>query len=98
MPKPPEEKEADDRLTAAIENWLRVNKFDGSAEDDGIPRVLTDYLVFTATQGWKPDGESVTGHPLVFREDSMPLYRAIGLARLGLVILEKMMDDDEESG
>lgn len=92
----PEEKEADDRLTLAIEHWLRVNKDDGSACHDGVPRVLTDYIVFTATQGWKPDGDMVTGHPFIVRDGSMPMYRLVGLARMGMRLVEDQVFNDDK--
>lgn len=93
----PEQIEADERVTQAIENWLRVYEFDGSAEGDGVPRVLTDYVVLTATQGFMPDGDTVTGHPYILRDNTLPLYRAIGLVQTHLVMFKDLVlgDDDE---
>lgn len=81
-----EMKEARDRLTSAIENYLRVYEWDGSAPDDGDPRVLTDYVVFTATQGWTKDGDGVTGHPYIFREGT-PMYRVLGLVQMSIDLM-----------
>jgi len=58
----PEQVAADEKVTRAIEEWLRVYQYDGGAEGDGVPRVLTDYVVLTATQGYMPNGDTVTGH------------------------------------
>lgn len=88
-----EMKEARERLTAAIENYLRVYEWDGSAPGDGDPRVLTDYVVFTATQGWTKDGDTVTGHPYIFRE-GMPMYRALGLVQMSVDIMGTTIDEN----
>lgn len=77
---------AREQLRLAIENYLRVYEWDGSAPDDGDPRVLTDYIVFTATQGWTKSGDSITGHPYILRE-GMPLYRALGLVEISTVLM-----------
>lgn len=94
MPRTLEQKKADEAVTQALIGWLRAYELDGSASDDNIPRVLTDYVVFMATQGFMPDGDTITGHPYIVRDMQMPLYRAMGLAQVGMEI---MMSDTENT-
>lgn len=96
MKRTPEQIEADEALTKALETWLRAYELDGSASDDQVPRVLTDYVVFMATQGFMPDGDTVTGHPYVLRDMAMPLYRAVGLVHIGLEYLVSTLEDDDD--
>lgn len=96
MSRTDKQREADDNLTEALERWLRAYEFDGSANGDGVARVLTDYVVFMATQGWADDGDSITGHPYCLRDASMPLYRAVGLATIGVELLASTMHEDDE--
>lgn len=96
MPRTAEQIAADDAVTKALEEWLRVYQLDGSAPGDGDPRVLTDYVVFMATQGWTSEGDTVTGYPYVLRDMNMPMYRAVGLAQLGLENLASTLTDNDD--
>jgi len=94
MPRTPEQIEADEGVTKAIEHWLRVYKYDGS-EDDGGMRVLTDYVVLMATQGWSDDGDHVIGYPYMLRDSAVPHYRALGLIQVGFELLNSTMEDND---
>lgn len=100
MKETPEEQvlmqQARERLKDAIENYLRVYEWDGSAPGDGDPRILTDYLVLTATQGWNKEGDTITGHPYIFRE-GMPLYRALGLIEVSAGLIASTIGESDDS-
>ena len=88
-----DEREAYERLQGAIDNLLRVKGF----IDDDPPLVLTDWIVFTASSGYMADGDAVTGYAyLLANEGNMPLYRAIGLAKVGTTQLMSTLGDGEE--
>lgn len=95
MARTPEQVAADNGLTEAIEKWLRAYEFDGSADTDGSPRVLTDYVVMMATQGWNRDGDAMTGYPYCLRDNAIPHHRALGLIQVGLELIASSMTDEE---
>lgn len=96
MARTDDQKAADEQVTAALENWLRAYELDGSTDKESGPRVLTDYVVFMATQGFTQDGDTITGHPYILRDMAMPLYRALGLVHVGTDLLASTMEDDDE--
>jgi hypothetical protein len=95
MSRTPEQIAADDGVTKAIEEWLRAYHFDGSDDNDGIPRVLTDYVILMATQGWDSDGEAMTGYPYCLRDSALPHYRSLGLIQIGLELIASSMNEED---
>ena len=74
MARTPEQRAADDALTAAVEQMIAA--YGNNPES---PTVLTDYLVLVGMQGFDRDGDSETwvmSHP---RDGNLPLYRQLGL-------------------
>jgi hypothetical protein len=68
----PEQVEADDALTAAIEGVAVAYEW-----HDGM--LLTDYLVLTARQDFDAEGDSRTEYGYMMRDEAMPDYRIMGL-------------------
>lgn len=64
---------ANERLTAAI-NDLRLLVW-----DDGRERMLTDYVVVFAEQGFDEDGDPVTVTGQLYPDGYLAGYRALGL-------------------
>ncbi|MDG4832427.1 hypothetical protein O7627_24410 [Solwaraspora sp. WMMD1047] len=68
----PEQRAADDALTAAIQQTL--DAYAGSG-----PWLLTEYVVVTAQQGYDEDGDGITAVGQLYRDGDVPLHRALGL-------------------
>lgn len=88
------ERAAYDALDQAIKTLLEAK---GLINNDP-PLVLTDWIVFSASTGYMDDGDPVTGYSyLLCNEGSMPVYRALGLAKVGTTqLLSTMVGDDDE--
>lgn len=76
MTRTPEQRDADDALTAAIERVLQ-------AYDDGDAWMLTEYVVVTAQHRYDDEGESLTAVGALFRDGDVPTHRALGLLDYG---------------
>ncbi|MET8430143.1 hypothetical protein [Nocardia sp. NPDC004860] len=74
MARTPEQKAADEALTAAIEHAMRVYFDDG---DD--PGLLMDYTVIAARGGIDDEGDRWTSVVTLTRDDNVPGYIQIGL-------------------
>lgn len=70
----PEQKAADEQLTAAIEAHQRAY--------GEPPAVLSEYVVLAASHRWDDDGEPVTAVALIYRDGDLPWHRALGLVEL----------------
>lgn len=72
----PEQKAADEQLTAAIEANLHAYRADRPAS------VLSEYVVLAASHRWNDDGEPVTSVATIYRDGDVPWHRAMGLVEL----------------
>lgn len=87
MSRTPEQVQADDALTLAIERVIEAYGFDG-------PYVLTEYVLITSQQRFDNDGDSVTAVGVVYRDGSVPLHRALGLVEYAAARFRKDITDD----
>lgn len=76
----PEQVDADNELTAAIEKAL--------ASRDFTPGLLTDYVVVVASQRFDADGDMRTEYGSLYREDGLPHYRVMGLLQVATMQIE----------
>ena len=88
MARTPEQVEADDNLTAAIEQCMRAHA------DEDHPFVLTEYVVLTAHQGFDDDGDGVTAVGVLYRDGDVPTHRALGLMEYVGTRLRKVIAED----
>lgn len=72
MSRTPEQVDADDALSAAIERVLQVY-------DDGDAWILTEYVVVTSQHRYDDDGEGLTAVGALYRDGDVPTHRALGL-------------------
>jgi hypothetical protein len=84
----PEQVQADDALTAAIEQCMHA--YHGQER----PFVLTEYLVITSQQGFDDDGEGLTAVGALYRDNDVPTHRAVGLIEYVGARLRKNITDD----
>ncbi len=74
MSRTPEQRAADDALTAAIEAvWAAYD------DDDPDRGVLTDFVVIGARAGFDSDGDRWTSVGTFTRDNSVPLHVQLGL-------------------
>lgn len=76
----PEQRTADDALTSAVEQAMTAEGW-----TDGL---LTDYVVLAVRHCYDDDGGSTTQHVSLYRDGSMPSYRALGLVHATRLQLE----------
>ena len=74
MTRTPEQKAADDALTAAIEGC-----FNAYVAPDEHHWVMSEYVVILARQTYDSDGDGITAVASLFRDGDVPTHRAIGL-------------------
>lgn len=74
MPRTPEQIEADDALTVAIEKVIAAY-YEGHRG-----YVLGEYIVISAQQGWDDDGDGLTATSTIHRDGDVPIHRCLGLA------------------
>ncbi|MEU4570847.1 hypothetical protein [Micromonospora sp. NPDC023956] len=86
----PEQIAADDALTAAIEQAL-------AAYGDGVPSVLSEYVVITAQHRFDDDGDSLTAIGCFSRDSDVPLHRMLGLVEYASTRLRKRAAEDDEA-
>lgn len=84
--------EADDALTAAIEDVLRAYAPEPSVMERYM---LAEYMVVIAHHGLR-DGEEVTMSNVIFKDSDVPITRALGLARYGSLFMDRMMMTPDE--
>ncbi|MFC4128905.1 hypothetical protein [Nocardia rhizosphaerae] len=96
MPRTPEQREADDALTTAIETvWDAYLELD----DDNDPGLLTDYMVIAVRRGYAEDGDPWAQVWRFTRDDSVPEHIQLGLleqTRTWLTRPDFVVVDDEE--
>jgi hypothetical protein len=91
MPRTPEQVEADDALTAAIEQVIRVYY----AGEDAY--VLSEYVVITCQQRYDDDGDGITAIGTMYRDGDVPPHRALGLLEYARARLKKTICDDGDA-
>lgn len=90
MPRTPEQKAADEALTAAIEAvW-------DAYADDPDRGVLTDYTVVGACAGFDEDGDRLTLVGAFTRDGNVPIHVQIGLLEYRLARLRDILNDPGE--
>ncbi|TDP29778.1 hypothetical protein [Nocardia ignorata] len=93
MPRTPEQREADEALTAAIDAvWAAYI-------DDDDPGLLTDYMVIGVRRGYDDEGDSWSQVCRFSRDDSVPEYVLLGLleqTRSAMTRPDIVVVDDEE--
>jgi hypothetical protein len=99
MARTPEQMQADEQLTAAVQAAAVVY---GWAPD----AIVTDYIVALSAQTWDTDGDTTADEGVLVRDGYLPNYRAAGLARYAveafhdneLLDAYAFPDDDGEDG
>lgn len=80
----PEQKAADIALTKAIEGVLSaygdltITESDDESLD-GVPLMLTDYMVLYTVAGFSSDGDGLSSVRWIVRDNGMPWHRILGL-------------------
>jgi len=87
MSRTPEQKAADEALTAAIEAAARLHF------EEGQGWVMSEYVTVAAHHRFDEEGESYTAVSLIYRDGDVPYHRALGLleyaaARMRAAIME----------
>lgn len=77
---------ADKALTAAIEEVLRAYADDPTLMDRYMP---AEYIVIVTHHGIR-DGEEVSMTNVVFKDNDIPVTRALGLARYGALYMDNI--------
>lgn len=89
----PEQKQADEELTAAIEKVM-------AAYEMPLEGVLSGYVVFTAHQGFEDDGYGNTRIQWLCKDDEMPWHHIYGLIDMGRFVIDEQrrraFREDEE--
>lgn len=88
MSRTPEQRVADEALTAAIEQTLRAYNGDE-------PWILTEYVVVTSQHTINDDGEPLTAIGCLHRDGDIPLHRALGLVEYAATRYRKRATEDE---
>ncbi|MGY2019386.1 hypothetical protein [Nocardia gipuzkoensis] len=80
MTRTPEQKAADDALTAAIE------AVQAAYDDDPIEGVLTAYIVIAKRRWWEEDDAGVTSITSISKDNALPVDEMLGLAEYAAVM------------
>ena len=88
MSRTPEQVEADDNLTAAIERVL------AAYDEVGDAYVLAEYLVITSQHRFDEQGDGITAVGYFTRDCDVPLHRSLGLAEYVSTRLRKRIAED----
>lgn len=92
VPRSEEQIAADDALTAAVDGVLHAYSDDTTLMGRYLP---SEYLVIATHMGVR-DGEEVTMTNVIFKDNDVPITRALGLARYGQLYLDRFaMGPDE---
>ena len=84
-------KAADDQLTEAVRGVL-------DAYDYADPtRVLTDFVLIAATQGYDTDGQGEQAYHWFLRDGDLPWHRIFGLLEVGRLKLLAAYNEPEET-
>jgi hypothetical protein len=89
MARTDEQVAADEALTAAIEAVMRAYADDPTLMDRYMP---AEYIVICTHHGVK-DGEEVTMTNVIFKDNDIPVTRALGLARYGSLYMDRLSVD-----
>ncbi len=96
MPRTPEQREADEALTAAVESvWTAYLEL----EDENDPGLLTDYMVIAVRRGFDEEGDTWSQVARFSRDGQVPEYVQLGLleqARSAMTTPDIVVVDDEE--
>lgn len=77
----PEQRQADDDLTAAVEANLRALGWAGG--------YLSDYMVLTVQQSWTDDGDHRLAYGVIYRDGELSHDRILGLLRMATLRAER---------
>jgi hypothetical protein len=83
----PEQVAADEALTAAIEQAL-------AAYGDGVPSVLSEYVVVTSQHRFDDEGDGLTAVGCLYRDGDVPTHRALGLIEYAATRMRKEIAED----
>lgn len=86
----PEQKAADDGLTAAVEEAARAY---GYVEPGGI---TVQYMVLLEQRIWRDDGTENTGVVTIYKDGTMPWVSILGLLRAVTLRSEREYSADRE--
>ena len=92
MPRTEEQIEADKSLTVAIEGVLRAYADDKGLMDRYMP---AEYIVIATHHGIS-NGEEVSMTNVIFKDNDIPITRALGLARYGSLFMDRLSAGDDE--
>ena len=81
----PEEKTAYEALSAAIETVARIHRSEAW--------VSSEYIVVHAAHRFEGD-ESYTAVGVIYRDEDVPMHRALGLLEFATTRLRKMIAED----
>lgn len=92
MSRTPEQKAADEAVTAAVEAQLAAYSEPGEE-----PALLTDYVVLSAQRGFDDDGRSFTTYASMPRDGDLPIHVLLGLTAYAAANYKQMAtaEDDE---
>ena len=91
MPDAEARKIANDNLTEAVRGVLE-------AYDYADPnRVLTDFALIAATQGFDDDGDGTQAYHWFLRDGDLPWHRIFGLLEVGRLKLLAAYNEPEET-
>lgn len=86
----PEQRAADDALTAAVEQAL------AAYSEPDRPWVLTEYVVVTAQQTYDEAGDGLTAVGCIYRDGDVPMHRVLGLLEYAATRTRKRIATDDE--
>lgn len=86
MPRSDEQIKADAGLTAAIEDVLRAYANDSTLMDRYMP---AEYIVAVTHHGIQ-EGEEVSMTNVIFKDNDIPVTRALGLARYASLYMDNI--------
>jgi hypothetical protein len=84
----PDEKTAYEALTDAIEAVVRAQ---GNREQAWV---ASEYIVVHAAHRFAADGESYTAVGVIYRDQDVPMHRALGLLEFASTRLRKIIAED----
>lgn len=88
MGRSPEQKAADEALTAAVETVARLHF------EDGHGWVMSEYVVLAAHHRYDEEGESYTAVSCIYRDGDVPIHRALGLLEYGAARMRSAIMED----
>lgn len=90
MSRTPEQKAADEALTAAIEAHVKAYV------DDGHGWVMSEYVVVLSQHRYDENGDGHTGVGIAYRDGDVPVHRALGLVEYAATRMRALITSDDE--